>query len=407
MSKELFDRIAKIGKRIEKLSLPSGLDKAGALEQLARISHGDNAGNAAGAVDLGAFRELQELREQVAGIAAAAPFRKHHGSFTFIDLFCGVGGIRLAAQQNGGRCVFSSEWDRHARETYFANFGEYPYGDINQYAGQDMDDAAIGAAVPDHDLLVGGFPCQPFSRAGVASRQFLGRAHGFECETQGTLFFNIAKIVQVKRPRAVFLENVQNLVRHNKGETFKIIERTFHELGYTFAYKVVNANTMVPQGRVRCYMVAFRDGQEFEFPDFSGDPLPLRSILEEHAPASLTISERSWQSHKDRLARNKGRGVGFGANIANLDKPSRTILARYYKDGSECLVPQEGKPPRMLSPRECARLQGFPEEFILHASNNRAYRQFGNSVAVPVVARILERVAGVLAAEQLATGSDG
>jgi len=390
MSGDVFRAIAGIERRVARAA---GGDRAGALEELARLSHGRGAYVGTSGID-----EHLAIRAAVAEVREAAPFRSPGGRFTFVDLFAGIGGIRLAAQRNGGRCVFSSEWDRHARQTYFANFGEFPFGDINRYAGQDMDDAAIDAAVPDHDLLAGGFPCQPFSQAGVVSRLGLGRAHGFECDTQGTLFFNIAKIVQVKRPRAVFLENVRNLVVHNKGQTLGVIRDTFRSLGYGFAHQVVNACTMVPQRRQRCYMVAFRDGSEFRFPDFSGPALPLGPILEQDVPDSFTLSENAWRSLRNRTERNKLKGLRFAERLADLDKPAHTLIARYYKDGRECLIPQEGRPPRMLTPRECARLQGFPEEFVTHASKNFAYRQFGNSVAVPVIQRILGGMAEALGA---------
>lgn len=389
MAGGVFRDIAGIERRAARIAMKNGIGADVAMEQLSRMTHGLGISPSLGIVP---FHECAALKRAVHGIAEAAPFRSHADRFTFIDLFAGIGGIRLAAQRNGGKCVFSSEWDKHARQTYFANFGEYPFGDINKYAGRDMDDGAIDTLIPEHDLIVAGFPCQPFSQAGVVSRLGRGLAHGFECQTHGTLFFNVAKVVEVKRPKAVFLENVKNLSLHDKGRTIGIIAETFRSLGYSFAYKVVNANTLVPQSRNRCYMVALRDGSEFEFPGFGGLPQPIGPILERDVPDSFTLSENAWRSLRSRTQRNKERGLRFAERIADLEKPAHTLIARYYKDGRECLIPQDGKPPRMLTPRECARLQGFPDGFITHQSKNHSYRQFGNSVAVPVVERIIKSI---------------
>jgi len=213
------------------------------------------------------------------------PFiKQQQTSFDFIDLFAGIGGFRLAMQGVGGRCVFSSEWDKDARKTYLANFGDLPEGDITQIAAVD---------IPDHDVLCAGFPCQPFSLAGVSARNSRDTAHGFACETQGTLFFDVARIVKEKRPKVVFLENVKNLVNHDKGNTFSVIEKTMRDLGYSFSYKIINAQPYVPQKRVRCYMVCLRDSDDgFEFPDNQGEPLPLCSILEEKVDDAFTISDK-------------------------------------------------------------------------------------------------------------------
>ncbi len=308
--------------------------------------------------------------------------------FTFIDLFAGIGGFRLAMQKNGGKCLFSSEWDNHAKKTYKANFGEVPFGDI-----RDIDEKSI----PDHDVLCAGFPCQPFSLAGVSARNAINLKHGFSCKTQGTLFFDIARIVAEKRPKMLLLENVKNLIRHDKGKTFKIIEHTIKELGYSFDYTLINASSLVPQRRIRCYMVCVRDEEaSFEFPAINGNEIPLKTILEKTVDKQYTISDKLWAGHQRRTANNLARGTGFTAFCANIEKPSNTIVARYGKDGKECLVPQKNKNPRMLTPRECARLQGFPENFIIPVAKTAAYRQFGNSVAVPVVIKIGEKVLDTL-----------
>jgi len=287
-------------------------------------------------------------------------------------------------QSAGGECVFSSEWDKDSQATYFDNFGELPAGDITAISEND---------IPEHDVLCAGFPCQPFSLAGVSARTSLNIAHGFSCETQGTLFFDVMRIVAAKRPAVIFLENVKNLVRHDKGRTFAVIKNTIEELGYSFSYAVINAQTVVPQKRERCYMVCLRDSSAvFEFPAFLGEPIPLKSILDPDVPDTFTISDKLWAGHQRRTAANLARGVGFTAFCADIEKPANTLVARYWKDGKECLIPQKNKNPRMLTPRECARLQGYPESFRIPASKPAAYRQFGNSVALPVVTRISEKI---------------
>jgi DNA (cytosine-5)-methyltransferase 1 len=314
-----------------------------------------------------------------------APFdSKAKNAFSFIDLFAGIGGFRLAMQNSGGHCEFSSEWDKDAQKTYFANFGEFPEGDITKINAQN---------IPAHDVLCAGFPCQPFSLAGVSARNSLDTAHGFACETQGTLFFDVARIIKEKRPKVVFLENVKNIVNHDKGNTFKVIEQTIIELGYSFSYKIINAESYVPQKRVRCYMVCLRDTEEkFEFPENKNKPLSLSSILEQDVDEKFTISDKLWAGHQRRTANNLARGTGFTAFCADLSKPSNTIVARYGKDGKECLIPQHENNPRMLTPRECARLQGFPEEYVIPVAKTAAYRQFGNSVALPVIEDITKKI---------------
>ena len=305
--------------------------------------------------------------------------------FTFIDLFAGIGGFRLAMQAVGGACVFSSEWNESAQRTYFSNYGEMPFGDITK--------AETKAMVPSgFDILCAGFPCQPFSRAGVSARISLNQATGFEDKTQGTLFFDVLTLLKQHRPKIAFLENVRNLVAHDNGRTFQIIRASIEELGYSFYWKIIDASPLVPQKRVRCYMVCVRDGGEFSFPDISGPPLPLRSALEPTPDESYTISDGLWLGHQKRTQRNIDRGAGFTAFTSDLDKPAHTLVARYYKDGKECLIPQAGKNPRMLTRREAARLQGFPETFLLPNSKTETYRQMGNSVAVPVLEKIAESI---------------
>lgn len=313
-------------------------------------------------------------------------------NFSFIDLFAGIGGFRIAMQELGGHCVFSSEWDPYAKKTYEANFGETPFGDIRKISEKD---------IPDHDILCAGFPCQPFSLAGVSARNALHASHGFACETQGTLFFDIVRIMQEKRPKVVFLENVKNLVNHDEGKTFSIIKSSIENLGYSFQYKLIDASPLVPQRRIRCYMVCIKDNtHDFIFPDISGAPLPLKSILDDCVDEAFTISKKLWDGHQRRSARNLARGTGFTAFCADLEKPSNTIVARYGKDGKECLIPQDRNNPRMLTPRECARLQGFPEDFIIPHAKTVSYRQFGNSVAIPVIRKISQEIVHVLLKNQ-------
>lgn len=314
-------------------------------------------------------------------------------AFTFIDLFAGIGGFHIALRSLGGKCVFSSEWDRHAQKTYETNFGEMPFGDIRDFTGDHVSDREIKRRIPDHDVLAAGFPCQPFSKAGVSARKWLGRKHGFSCEIQGTLFFDLVRIAKAKRPKVLLLENVKHLRGHDGGRTFQKIKTTIEEdLGYSFTADVRDSSTLVPQRRERCYMVCFRDlahKYEFPLPTFEGKPKPLSSILDTNPEEKYTISDKLWDGHRNRTTRNLSRGSGFTAFPADPEKPSNTLVARYYKDGKECLISQPGKRnPRMLTPFECAQLQGFPLEFKISDSDNQAYRQFGNSVAVPVVTEI-------------------
>lgn len=306
---------------------------------------------------------------------------KTHPKFKFIDLFAGIGGIRLAYQNLGGKCVFTSEWNNFAKKTYEANFGEVPFGDITKISE---------TAIPEHDILLAGFPCQPFSIAGVSKKNALGRKHGFLDETQGTLFFDIARILEHKKPKAFMLENVKNLVSHDKGNTFKVIKNTLTELGYSIHFKVLDGKHFVPQHRERIIIVGFRkdifeDKESFQFPKLPEPTAKIKDILEKEIEIKYTLSDKLWNYLQNYAAKHKAQGNGFGFGMTDLNGISRTISARYYKDGSEILIPQDGVNPRRLTPRECARLQGFPDEFIIPVSDNQAYRQFGNSVTVPLI----------------------
>ncbi|MFN4314050.1 MAG: DNA (cytosine-5-)-methyltransferase [Chitinophagaceae bacterium] len=312
--------------------------------------------------------------------------------FKFIDLFAGIGGIRMAYQNVGGKCVFTSEWNNFAKKTYEANFGEVPFGDITKIDEKD---------IPDHDVLLGGFPCQPFSIAGVSKKNALGRKHGFLDETQGTLFFDIARILKHKKPKAFMLENVKNLVSHDKGNTFKVIKNTLTELGYTVHSRVLDGKYFVPQHRERIIIVGFRKdifgGQEiFEFPQLSDAKHKIKTILEKKVNSKYTLSDKLWGYLQGYAEKHKAKGNGFGFGLTDLNGISRTISARYYKDGAEILIPQPNENPRRLTPRECARLQGFPDSFIIPVSDNQAYRQFGNSVTVPLIQSVAEQVIKVL-----------
>lgn len=312
---------------------------------------------------------------------------KCKSSFTFIDLFAGIGGMRLAFEQAGGTCVYSSEWNKYSQQTYYANFGEIPEGDITQ-----IDEKEI----PDHDILVAGFPCQPFSIAGVSKKVSLGRETGFADKTQGTLFFDICRILKEKRPKAFLLENVKNLKSHDKGNTFAIIEESLEELNYKVFYSILDGQNFVPQHRERIIIVGFDLDRYEEEISFKFDLTPvlpkpvMRDILEGGVDNKYTLSDKLWTYLQNYAAKHKAAGNGFGYGIAPLDGVSRTLSARYYKDGSEILIAQKGKNPRRLTPRECARLQGFPDSFIIPVSDTQAYRQFGNSVVVQLVANVAE-----------------
>ena len=308
-------------------------------------------------------------------------------TFTFIDLFAGIGGFRLAMQLNGGRCVFSSEWNESAQKTYCANYGDTPYGDITKQETKDL--------IPNgFDILCAGFPCQPFSIAGVSKKNSLGRATGFEDKTQGTLFFDVCKILKLRRPKAFLLENVKNLCSHDKGNTFRVICEALDELDYSIAFKVIDGQNFVPQHRERILIVGFdrkRYGThvDFEFKIKPVVPKPrMRDILEKDPDSKYTLSDKLWNYLQRYAEKHKAAGNGFGFGLAPLDGVSRTLSARYYKDGSEILIEQRGKNPRRLTPLECARLMGFPSNFKIVVSDCQAYKQFGNSVVMPLMADV-------------------
>ena len=311
------------------------------------------------------------------------------GQFSFIDLFAGIGGMRIAFERCGGRCVYSNEWNKYSQQTYFANFGEQPEGDITKVNAAD---------IPDCDVLVAGFPCQPFSIAGVSKKNSLGRATGFEDKTQGTLFFDVCRILKEKRPKAFLLENVKNLCSHDKGRTFQVIRESLDELDYEVFYEVLDGQRFVPQHRERILIVGFdrkRYGGGIRF-DFDlkevKHPPVMKDILETKVEEKYTLSDKLWLYLQEYAARHRAAGNGFGYGIAPPQGIARTLSARYYKDGSEILIAQEGRNPRRLTPRECARLQGFPDSFKIPVSDTQAYRQFGNSVVVP----LMENVAALM-----------
>lgn len=313
--------------------------------------------------------------------------------YTFIDLFAGIGGMHMAYVSAGASCVYANEWNKYSQQTYYANFGIQPDEDITKVTAEK---------IPDHDILVAGFPCQPFSIAGVSKKQSLGRATGFEDKTQGTLFFDVCRILKAKRPKAFMLENVKNLCSHDKGRTFKVIQESLAELNYKVFFQILDGKTYVPQHRERIVIVGFdmeRYGEniDFEFALKQGKKNPvMRDILETNVSDKYTLSDKLWTYLQNYAAKHKAAGNGFGYGIAPLDGISRTISARYYKDGSEILIAQEGKNPRRLTPRECARLQGFPDSFKIPVSDTQAYKQFGNSVVVPLMAEVAKLVVGKL-----------
>lgn len=327
--------------------------------------------------------------------------------FTFIDLFAGIGGIRLGFEEAGGQCVFTSEWDRFAQKTYVENFGEDHdiAGDITLVDAED---------VPDHDVLLAGFPCQPFSLAGVSKKNALGRPHGFECTTQGTLFFDVQRIIAAKRPKAFLLENVKNLVSHDGGNTFRVIMDVLErQLGYVVRPMVVDGRRFVPQHRQRILLVGFQADVGFDWekilarmPTVADGP-KLSSILHPEDGSEVDVdgqryllpdgkvlkkfvlTDRLWEYLQNYAEKHRQAGNGFGCSVVGPSDTSRTLSARYYKDGSEILISRGSrKNPRRLTPRECARLMGYPDTFHIPVSDTRAYRQFGNSVVVPLIVEV-------------------
>lgn len=353
---------------------------------------------------------VRDLLEKIAGDRARAGAEP--AKFTFIDLFAGIGGMRLAFEAAGGQCVATCEWNKYARKTYAANFAiaDHPfYEDIREVTST----AQSIRAIPDHDVLVAGFPCQPFSIAGVSKKNALGTPHGFACEAQGTLFFEIAKIIKAKKPKAFLLENVKNLVNHDRGNTFRVIMDVLRrQLGYTFVdYRVIDAKGFVPQHRERTIIVGFREEAGFSWDDVripaSSEGPKMGVILhsDDEEPdgrytvgpgtrvnPKYTLTKHLWSYLRNYAEKHRAAGNGFGFGMVGPDSVARTLSARYYKDGSEILVDQgKRKPPRRLTPRECARLMGFDwpgrENFHIEGvvSDTQAYKQFGNAVVVPVI----------------------
>lgn len=344
------------------------------------------------------------------------------GEFSFIDLFAGIGGTRQAFESVGGKCVFTSEWDRFACQTYRAN-----YCDEHEIAG-DITKVHTDQ-IPDHDVLVAGFPCQPFSLAGVSKKNSLGRSHGFKDQTQGTLFFDIVRILEARRPRAFLLENVKHLRRHDQGRTFEVIMRTLQqELGYQVSERVVNAASFVPQSRERIFIVGSREPMGFDWDSIVIPPVDvgpkLESILHhsEEAPEGhfteirrkkcrvadrYTLTDHLWTYLQNYAEKHAAKGNGFGCSVFGPKDVARTLSARYFKDGSEILIKQARKNPRRLTPRECARLMGFPDTFKIQVSDTQAYKQFGNSVVVPVVAAVAEGISSCLKGTPLPVRSLG
>ena len=301
--------------------------------------------------------------------------------------------MRLAFEANGGRCKFSCEIDNNCKKTYFENFGDIPADDIRL-----VDPTNI----PTHDILSAGFPCQPFSIAGVSKKNSLGMATGFSDKTQGTLFFDVVRIIDAKRPKAFLLENVKNLKSHDGGRTWQIINETLHELNYQIFYAILDGKFFVPQHRERIFIVGFDARRYKNFINFNFDfekpkksPL-LKDILESHVDKKYTLSDKLWNYLQEYALKHKAKGNGFGFGLPELDGITRTLSARYYKDGSEILIRQPNKNPRRLTPRECARLQGFPDTYKIVVSDTQAYRQYGNSVVVPLVTAIAKNIVGTL-----------
>lgn len=378
------------------LTIPEAAERLGYTErQIYRWENGQSRPRRAAVAVL---RGLRSERCQAVASSTGEEFR-------FIDLFAGIGGLRRGFEAIGGKCVFTCEWDRYSQETYRANFPDDEHeitGDIRKVNAED---------VPSHDVLLAGFPCQPFSIAGVSKKNALGRAHGFECETQGTLFFDVERMIRHHRPRAFLLENVKNLINHDKGNTFRVIHDVLkNQLGYTVKWKVIDAKPWVPQHRERIFIVGFRDENDFTFddmeiPDVFAGP-KLKSIIHpgdgSEAPErpyttgpnaavsdKYTLTDHLWAYLKNYAEKHRLKGNGFGFGLFGPEGVARTLSARYYKDGSEILIEQPGKAPRRLTPRECARLMGFDlpgrEPMRIPVSDTQAYKQFGNAVVVPVV----------------------
>lgn len=327
--------------------------------------------------------------------------------FKFIDLFAGIGGMRLGLESVGGECVFTCEQDKYCRQTYKAWFGD-------QDIAEDVTELKY-SEIPPHDVLAAGFPCQPFSLAGVSKKNSLGRNHGFLDRTQGTLFFHLAKIIQNRKPPVVLLENVKNLRSHDKGRTWATIYDQLDKLGYEVFDKIIDAADYVPQHRERIFIVGFLRSkftkqvrQQFHFPERPDGPRPqLASILEDNPDGKYTLTENLWKYLQDYAQKHKDKGNGFGFGIAKPDGITRTLSARYYKDGSEILIDQPGSRPRRLTPSECRSLMGFPEELDVVVSDMQAYKQFGNSVVPAVVSAVSRQIVEVMKWQLLRVKKNG
>lgn len=367
------------------------------------------------------LRQIPIKSYAIPALQGMLPFESSESNvdgFKFIDLFAGIGGIRTAFEGIGGQCVFTSEWDSYAQKTYVQNFNGHHTmaGDITQVDAKD---------IPYHDVLLAGFPCQPFSIAGVSKKNSLGKEHGFKDATQGTLFFDVARIIEAKQPKAFLLENVKNLISHDKGRTFEVIKRILsEELGYHIYYRVIDGAHFTPQHRERIIIVGFKDPVSF---DFDALPLPskgtkkLKDILHKtdgsepilpwdenrffdheskQVQSKFTLTNNLWRYLQNYAEKHRLKGNGFGFGLVTGESVTRTLSARYHKDGSEILVYQgEDKNPRRLTPRECARLMGFPDTFRIPVSDTRAYRQFGNSVVVDVMAHVAKLMQPILEAD--------
>lgn len=323
--------------------------------------------------------------------------------FRFVDLFAGIGGFRQALQRLGGTCGYSVEWDKYSQKTYREWYGETPHGDITKIKPSE---------IPDCDILAAGFPCQPFSIAGVSKKKSLGHAHGFDCVNQGNLFFTLATIIEEKRPPIVFLENVKNLKSHDGGNTWRVIDKKLRSLEYDIHAKVIDAAGWVPQHRERIYIVGFDRqvfGQSvgFAFPEApAGPPLKVRDILDPHPDARYTLTNHLWNYLQEYARKHKEAGNGFGYGLADLDGVTRTLSARYFKDGSEILIPQKGKNPRRLTPQECQRLMGFDDRLKIVVSDTQAYKQFGNAVVPKVVEAVARQILRVIAKHLTSTKNE-
>ena len=369
-----------------------------------------------------ALAPLRELLRRPAVLTVQEEQAPYGTTFTFVDLFAGIGGTRLGFESAGGRCVFTSEWDKYACQTYRAN-----HADHHEIAGDIRK--VEPASIPDHDILVAGFPCQPFSLAGVSKKNSLGRAHGFKDPTQGTLFFDLKRIIAAKRPKAFLLENVKNLRSHDKGQTFRVIMQALRdELGYIVPEpRIIDAAAFVPHHRERIFIAGFREDCGFDWARLALPPKAthpkLRTILHrsDEAPQTpftavskgrtyvsdkYTLSDHLWNYLQAYAEKHRLLGHGFGCSVFEPDAIARTLSARYHKDGSEILIAQKNRNPRRLTPRECARLMGFPDSFQIPVSDTQAYRQFGNSVVVPVISSIAKLMTASMRGEQVPFAND-